>query len=250
MKSLDRQSLEEQTRLVSRYVAGDLSRSERAEFEAWLIASPELANEVEMERRLRRGIASAARRGWLDRAGRRPASRERHWRMAIAASLVTAIAVGAVLYSPRSDQPAVADSRAVPKRAPLVASRSVHLASVRGIEGAPDIEMSRADAPGELVIQPDVVVLTCEDGSMEFECPNGVAPATPQYPEYEADLVDRGRARLAWRSPRQTPVSGTQLSFAVRDLGSYAPGDYDLIVRGHAADHEEVVARFVLRLTP
>ena len=37
MKSLDRQSLEEQARLVSRYVAGDLSRSERAEFEAWLV---------------------------------------------------------------------------------------------------------------------------------------------------------------------------------------------------------------------
>ena len=67
MKSLDRNSLEEQTRLVSRYVAGDLSRSERAEFEAWLVASPELAAEVEMERRLRRGIASAARRGWLKR---------------------------------------------------------------------------------------------------------------------------------------------------------------------------------------
>ena len=67
MKSLDRNSLDEQTRLVARYVAGDLSRSERAEFEAWLVASPELAAEVEMERRLRRGMASAARRGWLNR---------------------------------------------------------------------------------------------------------------------------------------------------------------------------------------
>ena len=57
MKSLDRNSLEEQTRLVSRYVAGDLSRSERGEFEAWLVASPELAAEVEMERRLRRSIS-------------------------------------------------------------------------------------------------------------------------------------------------------------------------------------------------
>ena len=74
MKSLDRQSLDEQTRLVSRYVAGDLSRSERAEFEAWLVASPELAAEVEMERRLRRGIASAARRGWLKRSAAAPGS--------------------------------------------------------------------------------------------------------------------------------------------------------------------------------
>jgi hypothetical protein len=252
MKSLDRQSLDEQTRLVSRYVAGDLSRSERAEFEAWLVASPELANEVEMERRLRRGIASAARRGWLKRSPLKtvaPASRERHWRVAIAASLITAVAVGWVLYAPRADQPPLADSRGPARHAPLVASRTVHLASVRGADGVPDIEMSRANAPGELVIQPEVVVLTCEDGSIEFECSGGVAPATPQYPEYEADLVDRGRATLAWRSPRQTPVSGTQLSFAIRDLGSLQPGDYDLIVRGHAADHEEVVARFGLRLT-
>src|SRR5690348_636873 len=95
MKSLDRQSLDEQTRLVSRYVAGDLSRSERAEFEAWLVASPELASEVEMERRLRRGIASAARRGWLNRAARSaPQTRERHWRVAIAASLVSAVTLG------------------------------------------------------------------------------------------------------------------------------------------------------------
>jgi hypothetical protein len=250
MKSLDRQSLDEQTRLVSRYVAGDLSRSERAEFEAWLIASPELANEVEMERRLRRGIASAARRGWLKRSPPRTVvARERHWRFAIAASLVTAVAVGWVLYAPRADQPQLADSRSSARHVPLVASRTVHLASVRGAEGVPDIEMSRVNAPGELIIQPEVVVLTCEDGSIEFECSGGVAPATPQYPEYEADLVDRGRETLAWRSPRQTPVSGTQLSFAVRDLGSFRPGDYDLIVRGHAADHEEVVARFVLRLT-
>src|ERR1043165_6016776 len=103
MKSLDRNSLDEQTRLVSRYVAGDLSRSERADFEAWLIASPELAAEVEMERRLRRGIASAARRG----RGRRNApvmgtSPHRHWHMAMAASVVLALlALSFTLTRPR-----------------------------------------------------------------------------------------------------------------------------------------------------
>jgi hypothetical protein len=250
MKSLDRQSLEEQTRLVSRYVAGDLSRSERAEFEAWLVASPELASEVEMERRLRRGISSAARRGWLNRsAPQAVAAHRRYWQVAVAASLVTALAVGFVVYAPRADQAIVVESRTPARHVPLIASRTVRLASVRGAEGMPDIEMSRANAPGELVIQPEVVVLTCEDGSIEFECPGGAAPATPQYPEYQADLIDRGRTTLAWRSPRQTPVSGTQLSFAVRDLGTFRAGDYDLIVRGHATDHEEVVARFVLRLT-
>jgi len=75
-------ALRQQQRLVGRYVAGDLSRSERAEFEAWLISSPELAAEVEMERRLRRGIASAARRGWLHRADK-PGS-ERKFRLVYA----------------------------------------------------------------------------------------------------------------------------------------------------------------------
>jgi hypothetical protein len=249
MKSLDRHSLEEQTRLVSRYVAGDLSRSERAEFEAWLIASPELAGEVEMERRLRRGIASAARRGWLKRSAPLTVNRESRWRVAIAASLITAIAVGWALYLPSADQPQVAATRKPVKHSPLLASRTVHLASVRGVGGAPDLVVSRADAPGELVIEPEVVMLTCEDGSFELECPGGAAPATPQYPEYEADLVDHGRATLVWRSPRQTPVSGTQLSFAVRDPGGLQVGNYDLIVRGHSADHEEVVARFLLQIT-
>src|SRR5215216_2211676 len=112
MKSLDRNSLDEQTRLVSRYVAGDLSRSERAEFEAWLVASPALAAEVEMERRLRRGIASAARRGWLKASAPRPVAQERRWHLAIAASLITAVAVGWMMVMPRDDRPAVAESRA------------------------------------------------------------------------------------------------------------------------------------------
>src|SRR6187397_1125503 len=102
MKSLDRNSLEEQTRLVSRYVAGDLSRSERAEFEAWLVASPALASEVEMERRLRRGIASAARRGWLKRPAPRKTMLGHRWHLAIAASLLMVMAVGWVLMVPRA----------------------------------------------------------------------------------------------------------------------------------------------------
>lgn len=246
MKSLDRQSLEDQTRLVSRYVAGDLSRSERSEFEAWLIASPELAAEVEMERRLRRGIASAAKRGWL-RRGRPDQERpDRRMRVAVAASLLATVAVGWSLLMPRDEQPQV--QAAVTPRNSLIASRTVQLSSVRGVDGPVDISVSRADAPGELVIEPEVVVLTCEDGTVDFECLDGSAPSRPAYPEYELDLVDRARATLVWRSPRQTPMSGTQLSFALREPGKLSTGDYDLIVRGHSPEHEEVVARFTLRV--
>ena len=248
MKSLDRQSLEEQTRLVSRYVAGDLSRSERAEFEAWLVASPDLAAEVEMERRLRRGIASAARRGWLNRGTAAPVLVDRRWRVALAASVLVSVAVGMslLLPTPVADVPSETQARASAR--PVLPSRIVRLGSVRGVGSSPDILLSRAGAPGQLVIEPDVVVLTCEDGSIEIECAGGSAPRKPQYAEYELDVVNRADGNLAWRSPLQMPLEAAQLSFALRDPGTLATGDYDLIVRGHSADHEEVVGRFWLRV--
>jgi hypothetical protein len=247
MKSLDRNSLEEQTRLVSRYVAGDLSRSERSEFEAWLVASPELASEVEMERRLRRGIASAARRGWLKRSAPVDRGRERQWHAALAASVLVAIGLGLSVFLPRDDSPAPGINP-VAAAVQRIASRTVRLGSVRGVDSVPDISLSLTDAPGELVIKPDVVVLTCEDGAIELECVGGHSPQVPQYAEYEMDLVNRRGATLAWRSSRQAPVARTQLEFTLRDPGSLNAGDYDLIVRGHSPEHEEVVARFWLHV--
>jgi hypothetical protein len=247
MKSLDRNSLEEQTRLVSRYVAGDLSRSERAEFEAWLVASPELASEVEMERRLRRGIASAARRGWLNRSAPEP-RRERQWQFALAASVLLAVGLGLSVFLPRDEGAAPDTNRVASAAQRVAASHTFRLSNVRGADSVPDINVSLTDAPGELVIKPDVVVLTCEDGAIELECVGGHSPQQPQYAEYEMDLVNRRGATLAWRSSRQAPVGRTQLAFTLRDPGSLDAGDYDLIVRGHSPEHEEVVARFWLRV--
>jgi ferric-dicitrate binding protein FerR (iron transport regulator) len=249
MKTLDRNSLEEQTRLVSRYVAGDLSRSERAEFEAWLVASPELAEEVEMERRLRRGMSSAARRGWLKRAPPLPVY-DKRWQFAAAASVILAAGLVLRMVVPGWDVPSTAPGQvAKTDDRRVAASRSVRLGSVRGTAGVPDVSVSLADASGALVIEPDVVLLTCEDGSVELECAGGSAPQTPQYAEYEMDLVRRHGATLAWRSSRQEPVGRSPLSFKLRDPGSLDAGDYDLIVRGHSPDHAEVVARFWLRVS-
>jgi len=249
MKSLDRHSLDEQTRLVSRYVAGDLSRSERAEFEAWLVASPELAAEVEMERRLRRGIASAARRGWLKRGATQQASGDSRWRMAVAASLVLALStLGLSLVLPDRESSSGAGMSASIAMPRYSAPRIVRLSSVRGLGTSPDVLISLNDIPRELTVEPDVVVLTCEDGSIELECAGGAAPQTPQYEEYEMELVNRRSSTLAWRSTRQVPPLGALLSFVVADPATLRTGDYDMIVRGHSPDHEEVVARFWLRV--
>jgi anti-sigma factor RsiW len=247
MKSFDRNPLEEQTRLVSRYVAGDLSRSERAEFEAWLVASPELAAEVEMERRLRRGIASAARRGWLNRPApaRNPA--QRRWPLAIAASILVTLGLGISLL-PRDDG-SDPDRRLSRRDASSTAPLLVRLGKMRSLSGAPDIVVSHSRSPSQLIVEPDVVVLTCPDGAIELECAAGGSPQTPQYAEYEVDLVNRRGSTLAWRSARQQPVMRTQLSFTLRDPSILEPGEYDLIVRGHSAEHEEVVGRFWLSVT-
>ena len=250
MKPTDRLSLEEQVRLVSRYVAGDLSRSERADFEAWLVASPELAAEVEMERRLRRGIASAARRGWLKRGDHsRTPTVDRRWRMAAAASLVVSLFILGVSLVMPSRHASDTKASASTNSATISAPRTVRLSLVRSQATTPDITVALNAAPSQLTIQPDVVVFTCPDGVIELECAGGMAPQTPQYSEYELELVERRSSALAWRSARQLPTTGSVLSFDVRNPASLAVGDYDMIVRGHSAEHEEVVARFWLRVT-
>jgi len=249
MKSSNRNSLDEQTRLVSRYVAGDLSRSERAQFEAWLVASPELAAEVEMERRLRRGLASAARRGWITRDSPLAKSRDRHWQIALAASVLLGLGLALTVRMSHRTESLSAGAQNTARGDRLAAARTVRLSAFRGAGGTPDVTVSLNDVPGELLIEPDVVMLTCEDGSVELEFASGGAPQTPAYPEYDMDLVRRHGSTLAWRSPRQEPVARGRLSFVLRDPGSLAVGDYDLVVRGHSPDHEEVVARFWLRVT-
>ena len=247
MKSLDRNSLEEQTRLVARYVAGDLSRSERADFEAWLVASPQLAAEVEMERRLRRGMASAARRGWLNRNAPKRISREHRWHLAIAATALLTMGLAVSVTVPRKGSsesaPPVASGR---QR--LSGPLNVRLSKLRSSSATPDIRLSLASLPSELVIEPAVVTLTCENGAVELECAGGGTPQTPQYAEYEVDLVDRHGSTLAWRSARQQPAMRTELSFTLRDPRILEAGEYDLIVRGVSAEHQEVVGRFWLQV--
>ena len=203
-----------------------------------------------MERRLRRGIASAARRGWIKRGAEASPAPDRRWQAALAASVLMSLALGLTLTLPgeSNEIPTVADAR--PALKPVAASLTFRLGSVRGAGGSPDISLVKSEAPRQLVIEADVVVLTCEDGTLELECPGGNAPLTPQYPEYQMDVVRRQTAALAWRSPASTPSAGSQLSFALPNPGSLDAGDYDLLVRGNSVDHTEVVARFLLRIAP
>jgi hypothetical protein len=199
---------------------------------------------------LRRGIASAARRGWIQRKAPVNTGRDRRWQIAIAASAVLSLGVVLSLVVPQGET-TIPGKRLFANAGEqhIASTRTVRLGSVRGTGGVPDVSILLTDAPSEMVIEPDVVVLTCPDGAIELECVGGSAPLTPQYAEYEIDLVKRHGATLAWRSSRQIPVGRTQLSFTLHEPGSFDAGDYDLLVRGHSPDHEEVVARFWFRVS-
>ena len=172
----------------------------------------------------------------------------RRWQMAVAASVLLALGLGVSLMlsggDPGSPGQRLSRSDNHPS-APLV----VRLGKVRSISGSPDIRLTQGRMPSQLIVEPDVVVLTCADGAIELECSGGGTPQTPQYAEYEVDLVNRRGSTLAWRSARQQPVMRTQLSFTLRDPASLEPGEYDLIVRGLSASHEEVVGRFWVQVS-
>ncbi len=165
--------------------------------------------------------------------------------MAIAASVLVAVGLAVSVNLPRTEPGG--DSQRVTathRAAPL----SVRLGKVRGAAEGPDIRFTRASIPAEITLEPDVVVLTCENGAVELECVGGGMPQTPQYAEYEVDFVNRHGSTLAWRSARQEPAMGTELSFTMRDPSVLDAGDYDVVVRGVSADHEEVVGRFWLQV--
>jgi hypothetical protein len=169
--------------------------------------------------------------------------------MAVAASLVLALStLGLSLLLPDREVgvgTGLSANIAMPR---YTAPRTVRLGSVRGQGATPDVLVALNDAPRELTVEPDVVVLTCLDGSIELECAGGAAPLTPQYEEYELELTNRRGPTMAWRSQRQVPPSGALLSFVVPDPAGLGVGDYDMVVRGHSPDHEEIVARFWLRI--
>jgi hypothetical protein len=234
---------------IPRYVAGALSPTEREAFEAWLLAHPEMVRELELERMLRVGMASAARRGWLEGPARAPRTSLR-W-TAAAASVIGAISLSAFtlgrlqtnsLATSHSHEESIGGMLEHTQDAPTIV-----LASTRSGGTTPDVTLALAEMPDHLVLRPDVVVLTCEDGVVDFECAGGAKPSLPQYERYELDIVHRGKDVSVWRSAAQKPRDGSELAYVIHPRRLEA-GDYQLIVSGTSATHREVVGRFWLRV--
>lgn len=244
---MDRESIN-RDQVIARYVADRLSPQERATFEAWCIAHPEIAPELDLERSLQTGFRAAAHQGWLDTA-RRQQSRIP---VMIAASVAAIALAGAfwLLHANRTQGVALATAHTVDTTHTTTpgASYVVAFARLRGEADRPDQELNLATLPAHVIFEPEAVVLRCADGTLDFECHDGSAPSTPQYPLYRLELLRSDTGAVAWRSADQPPGEGARLSF-VAHASTLVAGDYDVVVRGLSASNSEAVARYRLRVT-
>lgn len=240
--------------IIARYLADRLSAKEREAFEAYCIAHPQIAEEVELEARLRRGLQAAAERRWICFA-----QPQRHWRALTPAALAASVAL--VLTASAAALWLVLESRsgitagAGPEPAAAVAHRvasSAHLVrlggGLRSAAAAPDHVLQHSELPEYVVFETDVVVLVCADGTVDIECADGRPPASPRFERYRLEILDRRDGELLWQSAEQVPASSPTLAF-IHEPRELTRGDYDVLVRGLEADRSEVVARFWLRVS-
>lgn len=119
--------------MIEQYVSGRLGRQEAEAFEAYCVAHPEFARQVEFEQRLRQGIREVAR-GSTEEFVR--SNHPHRWRIALAASLVIAATVGFYAWTRggtvRSQSTLAAVTAGTDRSGPVM-----RLAMVRGAESAP-----------------------------------------------------------------------------------------------------------------
>jgi len=118
--------------MIEQYVAGRLSEADAAAFEDYCVENPEFARQVELEQRLRAGLAQVARGSTAEFV-----RTEARWKIALAASVLLFICAGAFLWQRSAAvQPnilaavALDTSRDIP---------SMRLALVRGAGNTPEL---------------------------------------------------------------------------------------------------------------
>src|SRR5688572_30590247 len=102
---MDRQFIDDH-HVVARYLADQLSESERAEFEACFLEHPEIVKEMETVARMKVGLMQLQASGELDRLTREKARIPR-WQMFAAAAAIAAIAFGLSTFLTRNSAPLI-----------------------------------------------------------------------------------------------------------------------------------------------
>ena len=121
---------------IEQYVAGKLGKEEAEAFEAYCVANPEFAKQVEFEQRLRDGIREVAAGSTAEFVR---AQHPIRWKLALAASVMLAIAAGLFLWrqaNPRVVEPVLAAVTSDVQRS----GPSMRLALVRGMDSSPELQ--------------------------------------------------------------------------------------------------------------
>jgi hypothetical protein len=122
---------------IEQYVSGRMSESEAQAFEDHCVAHPEFAKQVELEQRLKAGLAQVARGSTAEFVR---ADQPRRWQMAAAAAGI-ALTLFAMFqawnrFLPRTPAPVLAAVTADTGRD----GESLRLALVRGVSGRPELQ--------------------------------------------------------------------------------------------------------------
>jgi hypothetical protein len=121
---------------IEQYVAGKLGREEAEAFEAYCVANPEFAKQVEFEQRLRDGIREVASGSTAEFV---KSNNPWRLRLALAAGFVAAIAAGLLLWHRAGPGDAAPVLAAVMTEADRNGP-SMRLALVRGEDTAPELQ--------------------------------------------------------------------------------------------------------------
>ena len=194
---------------IEQCVSGRLVGREAEEFEAYCVANPEFAKQVEFEQRLRAGIAEVAKGSTAEFVR---SNAEPRWKFAAAASVLLAIGAVSWTWYHQSNKLGRALMAAVSTDAQR-SGTSLRLAQVRGAESVPTL------APR--VTRVEIV---------------GLFDSAAQY-NITLDRIEDQRARTLTTLYGQHPNSPVTLEFML-DAEDLPAGSYTLRVRKQSSDEE------------
>lgn len=203
--------------LIEQYVAGRLGTAEAEAFEAYCVANPGFAKQVEYEQRLKAGIIEVAR-GSTSEFVR--ANRPTRWGVAAAAGLV--VVLGSILYIRYSG--VATGENAILAAVATDAQRTgatLRLALVRGAENAPVLQ--------EGMVRVEIV---------------GLFDSAFHYSVALERLENKKNVATVATLYSQHPTSPVTLEVMI-DSDRLRPGAYTLRVRKQASDDEPLDVGFM-----
>jgi hypothetical protein len=218
--------------IASRYLADQLSASERDAFEALLLRNPDMARELEATARMKVGLARLRDSGELDKLVRERPFFERPGFLAIAAS-IGVLAVGLMFVRWQSaTEPSVLASSAAAFDKVLAVSSTPPMLRVRNTE--------KYDAEIELPVERQALKLRLLPAA-----PAGAA----NYSVSLARLKDDGSTETVAAVKDLRPAEDGFIS-VFADSASLQPGRYQLTVTGENSEAPVYGETFVIRVRP